>query len=550
MKEQDEISLSDVVREARAERDSDPGNGPGTTLSFSRKSPGSALTEEADVLEYDGRRPVSEPDPRGAKGRSGDADDGRGGGNTGGRRDNGDREGSSGMAGGGKRKSGDETGEGAPGRRKLRIGSLFGGDKVLWTIIVILLIFSMLLTFSATVYKPGGTPTSKLVNQLVFIVMGVAALVLVHFVRYQFYGKIANAIFIIGWSLTFLALFIGPEGAGANRDLQLPLIGIRFQPFEILKIGLIMVLAKQLARRQKNIDDTPILPSFRPRDWKEDAQGQVGIIRTETIPLLLPILLTCLVTYFAVGNSTTLIIAATCLVMLYIGRVRMADLGKIVGIVAVLGLILLLSGAGRSDTGRSRMASFKPDMWEKHTRVNSDGIEVYDYPAYVKTSGKVEPAEAGQSINAKMSIASGGFFGKGPGMSTHRSNLEEAEKDFAYAFIIEEYGAIGGLVILLLFLWLFFRTIQIFKKCGTAFPSLLVLGLGLMIILQAMIHMLVSVALFPITGQQLPLISKGGSSLVFTLMALGMILGVSRQTQNRTLDAPKGESLFENEKGK
>lgn len=105
----------------------------------------------------------------------------------------------------------------------------------------------------------------------------------------------------------------------------------------------------------------------------------------------------------------------------------------------------------------------------------------------------------------------------------------------------------GGLVVLLLYLWLFFRTIQIFKKCGTAFPSLLVLGLGLMIVLQAMIHMLVSVSLFPVTGQQLPLISKGGSSLVFTLTALGMILGVSRQTSEKTLDNPKGESLFEKE---
>ena len=131
-----------------------------------------------------------------------------------------------------------------------------------------------------------------------------------------------------------------------------------------------------------------------------------------------------------------------------------------------------------------------------------------------------------------MSIASGGFFGKGPGMSTHRSNLEEAERDFAYAFIIEEYGAVGGLVVLLLYLWLFFRTIQIFKKCGTAFPSLLVLGLGLMIVLQAMIHMLVSVSLFPVTGQQLPLISKGGSSLVFTL-------GIGDDTRRQPTDFGK-----------
>ncbi len=425
------------------------------------------------------------------------------------------------------------------------IDAIFGGDKVLWTIIIALLIFSMLLTFSATVYKPGGTPTAKLINQLVFIFAGIGALLVVHVVKYQFYGRIASAVFYVGLILTVLAMLIGPEGAGARRDLDIPLVHIRFQPFEILKIGLIMVLAKQLARRQKNIENTPILPSFNPVSWRDDAQGNVDIIRNETIPVLGPIVVTCIVTFFSVGNSTTLIIATTCLVMLFIGRVRMADLGKIVGAAAIGAVILFAAGFGRSSTGLSRMASFKPDMITKHSRLNSDSIEIYAYPDIITETGKRIPAESNQSINAKMSIASGGFFGKGPGMSTHRSNLEEAEKDFAYAFIIEEYGALGGLIILMLYLWFFFRTIQIFKKCGTAFPSLLVLGLGLMVELQAMIHMLVSVALFPITGQQLPLISKGGSSLVFTLMAMGMILGVSRQTSERTLDNPKGESLLE-----
>ncbi len=432
-------------------------------------------------------------------------------------------------------------------RKKSRrwIDAIFGGDKVLWTVIIILLIFSMLLTFSATVYKPGGTPTSKLITQMGFIVAGIAALLVVHVVKYQFYGRIANAVFFVGLILTVLAMLIGPEEAGARRDLDIPIVHIRFQPFEVLKIGVIMVLAKQLARRQKNIEHTPILPSFNPLSWAKDAQGNMDILVHETIPVLGPIVITCIFTFLSVGNSTTLIIAGTCFVMLFIGRVRMADLAKMIGLVAVAGVVLFAAGLGRSDTGRSRMASFKPDMLAKHVRMTSDSIEVYSYPEQILENGKIIPAESDQSINAKMSIASGGFFGKGPGMSTHRSNLAEAERDFAYAFIIEEYGAVGGLVILLLYLWLFFRTIQIFKKCGTAFPSLLVLGLGLMIVLQAMIHMLVSVSLFPVTGQQLPLISKGGTSLMFTLMALGMILGVSRQTAERTLDNPKGESLLE-----
>ena len=328
------------------------------------------------------------------------------------------------------------------GKRSRRwIDAIFGGDKVLWTVIIVLLIFSMLLTFSATVYKPGGTPTAKLINQLVFIGAGIAALLVVHVIKYQFYGRIANAVFIFGLILTVLAMVIGPEEAGARRDLDIPLIHIRFQPFEILKIGVIMVLAKQLARRQKNIEHTPILPSFNPKSWVDDAQRNVDIIRNETIPVLGPIVITCIFTFLSVGNSTTLIIAATCLVMLFIGRVRMADLGKMVGAVALLGIVLFAAGLGRSDTGRSRMASFKPDMLTKHARMTSDSIEIYDYPARTLPDGKVSPAEPSQSVNAKMSIASGGFFGKGPGMSTHRSNLEEAERDFAYAFIIEEYGA-------------------------------------------------------------------------------------------------------------
>ena len=412
---------------------------------------------------------------------------------------------------------------------RVKTNRLFGGDKILWIIIIALLIFSMLLIFSATAYKPGGTPVEKLIKQIGYIVAGILFLLIIHVVPYKYYNMAAKATFIIGLLLTIVSMWIGPEEAGARRDLIIPFVHISFQPFEILKIGLIMLLAQQLSHRQKNIENTPILPSLNPMAWRNDYDRNKKILLEQTIPLLGPIVITCIITFLSVGNSTTLIIAFTCLTMLFIGRVRMADLGKMIGI-ALAGLVILyMAGLGRSSTGMSRMSSYKPDMLTKHTRVTTEGIEIYDYPPQVSSSGKTIPAEPSQSINAKMSIASGRLFGKGPGMSTHRSNLEEAERDFAYAFIIEEYGAIGGLTILLLYLWLFFRTIEIGHRCQKAFPNLLVLGLGLMIVLQAMIHMLVSVSLFPITGQQLPLISKGGSSLLFTLIALGMILGVSRK---------------------
>ena len=432
-----------------------------------------------------------------------------------------------------------ETDKTTPKRR--RIGILFGGDKGLWTIITALLIISVLVTFSATIYKPGGSAANKLFMQLLFICMGIGALVFVHFIKYQIYGRLAKTIYIIGLLLTLCALFFGEEAYGVRRDLTIPGTGQKFQPFEILKIGLVMILAKELASRQKNIDKIPILPSLWPPDWFKDSRRNYETLMNHSLPIFLPIVIACAVALKSVGNSTTLIIAITCLVLLFVSRVRMADMAKIVGIGCIAAVVAFSIGS-RSDTGSSRMARLKSDMWEKHAHMNADSIEIYDYDSR-RIYG--ETAETEQSVSAKMAVASGGFFGKGPGMSTHRSNLAEAESDFAYAFFIEEYGALGGIVVLMLFLWLFFRTILIAKKCATAFPSLLVLGLALMIVLQAMIHMAVSVALFPVTGQQLPLISKGGSSLIFTLIAVGMILGVSRQTVEKTLDTPKDESWLE-----
>lgn len=429
------------------------------------------------------------------------------------------------------------------GSVRIKTSRLFGGDKILWIIILALLIFSMLMIFSATAYKSGGTPFVKLINQMRYILLGIVALLVVHFIPYKYYNRAAKWTFVGGLVLTVITMLFGREGAGARRDLVLPLIHISFQPFEILKIGLIMLLAQQLSHRQKIIEHTPIMPSLNPFAWHNNPQENLKILREQTLPILGPVIITCIITFLSVGNSTTMIIGATCLIMLFIGRVRMADIGKMIGVAVVLVGIAYGIGIGRSGTGVSRMSKFRPDMMTKHTRITSDGIEIYDY-LIVTDDGKTVPAEEPQSINAKMSIASGRLLGKGPGMSTHRSNLEEAERDFAYAFIIEEYGALGGLVILMLYLWLFFRTIEIGHRCQKAFPNLLVLGLGLMIVLQAMVHMLVSVSLFPITGQQLPLISKGGSSLWFTLMALGMILGVSRSMnlEQQTVERAEAEA--------
>jgi cell division protein FtsW len=297
-------------------------------------------------------------------------------------------------------------------------------------------------------------------------------------------------------------------------------MGFEFQPFELLKISVILLLADQLAKRQKNIDKIDIVPPFTKDVWFGDRMKLWEMLLKDTIPVLGPIVLACCVTLLT-SNSTTFIIAISCLAMLFIGRVKMADIRRIITLGFCIGIPALLIFGGRVDTLEGRFNGYSPIMFSKTAEVASDGLEYYKRPAH----------ETAQTLYAKMSIASGGIPGKGPGQSTNRY-LQEADKDMAYAFLIEEYGLIfGGLVMLFAFLVMFYRSMVIFLKCGTAFPGLLVLGIGTVIVLQAFLHMLVSVSLFPLTGQQLPIVSKGGTSLVLSLTMLGVLMGVSAKVE-------------------
>ena len=228
--------------------------------------------------------------------------------------------------------------------------------------------------------------------------------------------------------------------------------------------------------------------------------------------------------------STAAITFCTCLIMLYVGRVRVRELWRLVALVFVT-MVCAVSVMYAFNIGRS------------HTWVNRLGIgDMMSKTEQVKAQGEDDDLQQEQ---ARIAIASGGLMGKGPGNSTQRSNLPHSYSDFAYAFIVEEYGLIGASLMLFLYLCIFFRGIVTFRRCGTAFPGLLVLGLCLMITFQAICNMLVSVCLFPVTGQTLPLVSLGGSSIVFTCLALGLILGISRQVKEESLDRPRKESLLE-----
>ena len=211
--------------------------------------------------------------------------------------------------------------------------------------------------------------------------------------------------------------------------------------------------------------------------------------------------------------------------MMLIGRVRMGELAKIVGWAVVGSLSSCCStwGAARRPTGASAPGS------------NSGPRTATENPI----------EELTDTERSMIAIHNGGLLGEGAGQSAMRVEMIHPESDYAYAFFVEEYGLLLAMAVLMLYLWIFFRAIEIFRRCGTAFPGLLVWGLALQITCQALLHIMVTVNLIPETGQTLPLISRGGSSVLFTSIALGMILSVSRQNEEQSHDTPKGETIYE-----
>ncbi len=412
-----------------------------------------------------------------------------------------------------------------------------GGDIVLWIIAVVLAVVSLLVVYSSTgtsVVATSGNHFGVFIHQLGIVVMGLVVIYLVHKVNYQSYGRVVWAAYTIALVFAVLVYFIGEESGDAVRRMRIPLINFTFQPSDFLKVATVMVVARELARRQKTISTEPVVPPFTRSKWRK--KNGRKILFDTTLPLFLPVVVS-FAAIFPANLSTALILFGTCLVMMFIGRVRIRDLTKI---------ILVFTLCGALAIGFLYTIGHPPKRMKTWVGRVERFFDIGDH-SQMSDAERAREADLNYQVDqAKIAIAAGGLTGRGAGESIQRENLPLAESDYAYAFIIEEYGAIiGGLGVLLLYLWIFFRAILIFRKCGTAFPSMLVLGLGLLITLQALVNMMVSTNMMPSTGVTLPLISKGGSSELFLSLALGMMLGVSRQTQEQTLDTPRAETLLE-----
>ena len=385
------------------------------------------------------------------------------------------------------------------------------GDRTLWIIYAILIIVSILVVYSSTAkmaydVRSHLTTTESLRQQIMYVlVMSLPLIYIAHKINYNFYRYITRAGYIIFIGLTIATYFIGTTTNGAARWLQ---IGpIQFQPSEGLKIFTILMLARCMEGKQAVISKIKLLPtSLRLR-----SPEQKKIFWENTVPILGPIFASCAVIAPA-HISSAAIVGMVSIIMLYIGRVPKWEIFRfsalaVVGAVAAFSLLSMV-GVGRGNTAGGRLSTWI-------TEWTTEGKKDYVH-------------ELSDTERAMIAIHNGGFIGEGAGHSTSRAVVIHPESDYAYAFFASEYGVIAAIVLMLLYLWITFRAIEICRRCPTAFLTFMTAGLGLLITCQAMLHIFVQVNFSPETGQTLPIISRGGSSLMFMSIAMGMIISVSR----------------------
>ncbi len=363
----------------------------------------------------------------------------------------------------------------------------FRGDIFIWSIFVTLMIASVLAVYSSThhlAYKlHGGNTEWLLMRHSVFIMVGCAALYLAYSTPHARFAKMAPWVLIISIALLVITLVFGIEINDAKRWLEVPFFGIRFQPSDVAKIALVLYLARALAGMQEHMKDS------RKIFWR----------------IVFPVLLVCAL--IAPNDlSTAGMLGLTCFGMMFIARLPFGWIGTFVG------LVLFLIGAMYA-------------VW----LVAPDSVR---FATWFSRVGDFVAGEGGYQVDqAKIAIANGSILGVGPGSSTQRNFLPTPYADFIYAIICEEYGLVGGGLILLAFLFLFIRACRLLTKSTKLFGALLACGLSLLLVSQALANIAVSVNLVPVTGLPLPLVSLGGTSLVFSCLAIGMILSVSRQTE-------------------
>lgn len=379
---------------------------------------------------------------------------------------------------------------------KSYLSKIFKGDKVIWSVFIILCIISLVEIFSATstiVYRQQNQ-WSPIFRHAIFLIGGVGVILLIHNIPYRYFSSLVFLLFI-SIILLLLTPFIGTSINEADRWISI--MGFTIQPSEFAKISLMGTIAFLLSK-QNGMND--------------------GILFKWMIGLIMVV---CLI--IAMDNlSTAALLFGVCFLLMYIGNVKITRLLKIIGgaIALILLVILLLNVLPASAKQKGPFG--RVVTWQNRL-LNHGGNKVDDAESYFTITD-----DNYQVAHAKIAISNGGFLGVFPGNSTERDFLPQAYSDFIYAIIIEEMGLLGGILVLMLYVVLLIRSGMIAKKTKKLFPKYLVLGSALMLSIQAIVNMGVAVGMFPVTGQPLPLISRGGTSTLVTCAYFGLILSADR----------------------
>lgn len=374
--------------------------------------------------------------------------------------------------------------------------NLFKGDKVIWIIFLLLCLVSIIEVFSAssTLTYKSGDHWRPITMHSILMLVGVVVVLIVHNIPCRWF-KTFILLLPISWILLGSVLLIGAFTNGARRWIDLGFI--QFQPSELAKMGTIITVAFILSRMQEENGANP--KAFRYILWV------IGI--------------TC-VLIVSENLSTAVLLALSVLLMMYIGRIPFRQLGTLIGIgiaALIIGLttIKFIPGETWDKVGLHRMVTWQSRL-DNHFDTSVIPPEKFDIDGDA------------QVAHANIAIASSGIIGKGPGNSVQRDFLSQAFSDFIYAIIIEELGLIGGAIVAFLYIWLLMRIGRIARSCDKSYYAFLVMGIGFLLVTQAMFNMLVAVGIMPVTGQPLPLISKGGTSTLVNCAYIGIVLSISR----------------------
>lgn len=414
------------------------------------------------------------------------------------------------------------------------LGNIFKGDKVIWMVFFFLCIISVIEVYSASAgltYK-GGHYWAPIVKHTGILLVGVFAMVVTLNIKCKYFKIVTPFLLLIAVVTLITVLLAGQSTNGAQRWISI--VGIQFQPSEIAKGALVLATAQILSAMQTE------------HGADKNAFKYILIVSAFIIPLIM------------VENlSTAMLLCMVIFMMMIIGRVPGKILGKALGVVTLLILtvftLVMVVGEDHEKENANPNHIEQVATAEQKKDPSMFGSVFHRFDTWKGRidrfmAGKETPPEEfdldkdAQIGHANIAIVSSNFIGKGPGNSVERDFLSQAFSDFIYAIIIEEMGLFGGFFVAMLYIILLFRTGRIANRCENNFPAFLAMGLALLLVTQALFNMCVAVGLAPVTGQPLPLISKGGTSTIINCVYIGAILSVSRSAKKKP-DADNDEAM-------